>query len=476
MMPPDNQLEALWSIVEPLVRADLHAEALCYAGLAIAWRDTSYYAKLLCERGVSESSVQYDAKLIGTEFDGGGPGLLELVRKSPLGLLSWLDQRLASPVIGAPHTYSNTVYLGDVIPCKIRPDVARLLDFPAFWVNAYLVRRRGDRDKQGRIAQQGLSQHRFTPRWFVMPDTPDPSQRARKIEIVSAESTFRYACQEIQARGRMNIYVAEFAVPPEFASTFSVVGENQYWAAQGLHNEALIAADAVAHVRRAASVGADVLIFPELTIPPLVRDAIANELSSSRTGIALVVAGSFHEAIAGSVQVRNISHLLDGLGNPVKLRAPSASRNWTHDKFNPVRLAHPGAPLLQEDLHAGNLITLVNTPIGLQSIITCLDLAQSAVISSVRVEYLPQQFLWIPSMSESVSAHRDHAKTIHLNHATVIACANQAQANFGNDIAIRGDAMGSFVHGAQTNQTTTALEFAKLFVVTLQSSPTSAYA
>ncbi|MDB5935162.1 MAG: hypothetical protein JWQ01_2506 [Massilia sp.] len=103
---------------------------------------------------------------------------------------------------------------------------------------------------------------------------------------------------------------------------------------------------------------------------------------------------------------------------------------------------------------------------------TCLDLTQAAVISAVRLEFLPQQFLWSPSTSESVSAHRDHAKTIHLNHATIIACANQAQADFGNNIAIRGNAMGSFIHGAQSNQTTVPLEFAQFFVVNLQNEPT----
>jgi hypothetical protein len=112
----------------------------------------------------------------------------------------------------------------------------------------------------------------------------------------------------------------------------------------------------------------------------------------------------------------------------------SVSRNWTHDKFNPLRIAHPEAQLLQEDLHAGTLITLVNTPIGLHSIMTCLDLTQAAVISAVRLEFLPQQFLWSPSTSESVSAHRDHAKTIHLNHATIIACAIRPKRTSGTTL------------------------------------------
>lgn len=472
MPPPEQQMDALCRLVDRLARAQDNHQALAYACLSICWLDTSRYAHAINAPGLHEEAARDGAAHIETAFEALDERRFALMRRMPAAMLYWLARRAASVPLEAPHTYAETTYSGDVFAYPIEPRLARELGFPRCWRKVYLAPQSHSGCQRARAAQQGLSQQRFTPGWYVLPDSPDQNQGSRKVEIVGVDGRLRADLHAIRRRGKIRIYLAEFSTPPVFLPQ-PARQDPCYWTALGLANEAAIVDEALAHLRRALAMDADVLLFPELTISRRVRESLADELARSNaySALALVIAGSFHERLRASNQARNVTYALDRFGDPVRVLADRNSRQaWCHVKQNPVTISDgDGRLLLRENLRPGSLVTLLHTPLGLQSIVTCLDLAQAAVASALRLEFLPQSLLWVPSTSPGVSAHLSHAKNLQLNHNTIVACANQARAQLTAQYPIAEQAGQSFVlAGAGRPPGTTAGHgVARLFDVAL---------
>ena len=68
--------------------------------------------------------------------------------------------------------------------------------------------------------------------------------------------------------------------------------------------------------------------------------------------------------------------------------------------------------MIQEGNKPGDLLTLIPTPIGTHAIAICLDLAQAATSNETALKRVPVRWLWVPSMSASVSARLAQSRTL----------------------------------------------------------------
>lgn len=459
MTPPDAKLTSLCRLVVRLVRAGRCHQALAYASLTICWVDGGAYSNLINSAGLDLGTVAAGADAIDDAFDRRLKGLVRLMTSTPLSMLYWLARRINSLPSDAPHIFRPDGYPVDVFIYEIAPPLARRLGFPDYWRKVFLWPTAHRRSRRARIAMQALSQQRFAPDWHVMPNVPDQNQRTRTVQVAGVRGPFREDCLRIRERGRMRIYVVEFDTTPVFVGQLS--GDaGKCWNALALANEDAMVEEAGIHIERAAEMGADVVIFPELTVNPEVRQSISDALhaQSLDSSISLVIAGSFHEAISDGLPAKNVTYALDRHGNAVQVASEvqegnqSKTKDWHHEKQNPVNFVDEGGELiLHENLQPGSELLLVHTPLGLQGIVNCLDLAQAAAISTLRLELIPTSLLWVPSMDGSVSAHLKHAVTLQLNHNTIVTCSNQSSARFSEKHEIKETAGLSFVVAAPEN-------------------------
>lgn len=447
MTPPDAKLTALCRLVVKLVRAGHLHQALAYASLAICWVDGGAYSNLINSAGLDLRIVAAGAAAIEDAFDHRHKELPLLMAAKPLSILYWLARRINRPLPDAPHIYRADSFPVDVLIYEITPALARRLGFPHYWKKVFLWPAAHRRGQRARAAMQALSHQRFAPDWHVMPNVPDQNQHTRTVEVAGVRGPFREDCLKIRERGRMRIYVVEFAVTPVFVSRLSG-NDGNYWTALALANEDAMIEEARRHIERAAEMLADVVIFPELTVSPQMRRSISDAVhtQSQDSSISLVIAGSFHEAIGDGLPAKNVTHALDRFGNAVQLGNQTPTRDWCHEKQNATNLAgEDGELILHENLQPGSELMLVHTPLGLQCIVNCLDLAQASAISVLRLELIPTSLLWAPSMDGSVSPHLKHAVTLQLNHNTIVTCSNQSVARFSEKHEIKETAGLSFV-------------------------------
>lgn len=465
MTPPDAKLTALCRLVVKLVRAGHCHQALAYASLAICWVDGGAYSNLINSAGLNLRTVAAGADAIDDAFDRRHKGLERLMAATPLSMLYWLAQRINRPPPDAPHVFRPDGYPVDVFTYEIAPPLARRLGFPDYWSKVFLWPTAHRRGLRARTAMQALSHQRFAQNWHVMPNVPDQNQHTRTVRVAGVRGPFREDCLKIRERGRMRIYVVEFATTPVFVGQLSG-NDGKCWNALALANQDAMIEEAGIHIERAADLGADVMIFPELTVSPEVRQSISDALlaQSLDSSISLVIAGSFHEAIGDGLPAKNVTYALDRFGNAVQVDNAvgfentvqegdrSKTKDWRHEKQNPVNFVdEDGELILHENLQPGSELLLVHTPLGLQCIVNCLDLAQASGISILRLELIPTSLLWAPSMDGSVSPHLKHASTLQLNHNTIVTCSNQSVARFSEKHEIKETAGLSFVLAAPEN-------------------------
>jgi len=358
--------------------------------------------------------------------------LLAGFEASPFSLLTWLDHRLATGE-GTTSMIPASLSARDVETIVFTKPELDAVGVNATMRTVYVFPKPAVRFRAPAQAQTH-DMGRFLVFWEVLPHIVDANKRSRTVAAHSASSDFRDGFRG-PLRGRtLRVYLAEFLLVPEFDSRWHQGPKWRIWTANGLVNDGAINDIAREHLRRAASLKADVVIFPELTITSTTLSAIQQGLQSLAVGApdsapCMVVAGSFH--IVDGRMIRNRSVVLDGAGKSV----------WTHDKLTQVELT---GPMIQEGNTPGDLLTLIPTPIGTHAIAICLDLAQAATSNETALKRVPVRWLWVPSMSASVSAHLAQSRTLCVQRLITICCANQSQADFGEGVALGNGAGLSF--------------------------------
>lgn len=169
----------------------------------------------------------------------------------------------------------------------------------------------------------------------------------------------------------------------------------------------------------AARRGAVIVVLPELTVDPDVRQCVRAWLRGREHGIALVAAGSFHEprSVQDDGPGQGLAYLLDAWGE----------RAMTHTKLRPMR-AMPKGERAEEDLEGGRAVELLLVPFGLLGLAICLDFCDSgdAPVADLWTQIGPALML-VPSMGDGStnSAHRRRALDLARQHATVTVVASQ---------------------------------------------------
>lgn len=194
------------------------------------------------------------------------------------------------------------------------------------------------------------------------------------------------------------------------------------------------ASDFAAACALAAEAGADVLVAPELTLPPAVRDRELARLRWARAPrLGLIVPGSFHEQEDGGHYNRAL--VVDGQGNSVL-----GDEVLAHRKLAVYGAAAPGEGEIVEDIDGGGGITAVVTPIGLVAVAICKDFCDVHVGDVWR--QLQPEWLLVPAYGPGLEAHARAAQQIALAAGTVTVLAHEAMDSAAGPSR-------SFVHGAE---------------------------
>lgn len=174
--------------------------------------------------------------------------------------------------------------------------------------------------------------------------------------------------------------------------------------------------DMVQALTNARACEVDVLVAPELTLPPVIRDTLIAHLQE-HDGPSLLVPGSFHERVVlpdGTSCVVHQAMLLDRHGNSLLV----------HRKIAPFGKLVPGQPSTVEAFAPGNQITAIVTPIGLVAVAICKDFCDDDV-QTVWQKVQPE-WLLVPAYGDGASAHGAAAARIARMVGTVTVLAHEA--------------------------------------------------
>lgn len=238
-------------------------------------------------------------------------------------------------------------------------------------------------------------------------------------------------CGEAIARGRISVATTSFADDAQID-----------WNDLTLPNAEERARKLSKAIAEAAARGVDILVAPELTVPPSARAAVLRTLQWAKGAqLALLVPGSFHEREDDSVFNRAI--LVDGKGNEL----------CAHRKLTKFGLLEEG---WLESISLGDQITVLVTPIGTVAIAICKDFCDDFV---GRVwEQLQPEWLLVPAYGRGASAHESAAKRIARMVGTVVILAHEGDRTLQVT-------QNSFIHGKElVRANSKAPEFFDYFV------------
>lgn len=173
-------------------------------------------------------------------------------------------------------------------------------------------------------------------------------------------------------------------------------------------------------LEEARSHGATIVVLPELTVDPEVRQRLRRWLRENPSHpFALVVAGSFHESRPG-VEVgpgQGVARVFDAFGDEV----------LAHVKLRPMRTEKKGRRVA-EDLEGSGQVDLVLAPFGLLGVAICLDFCESGDVAVANLwTRVGPALMLVPSMggSSTNNAHGRRAEDLARVHATATVVASQ---------------------------------------------------
>lgn len=212
-----------------------------------------------------------------------------------------------------------------------------------------------------------------------------------------------------KSRSILKLYVASF-------NDGVVTQWSEPWRATGLSDDDARWASIVEHIGEAVTQQAHVLVLPELSVTSALRGRLLAWLAANPSHpFLLIVPGSFHLPVADGKHY-NQTVLWDGFG--VEL--------LTHCKLSQFGTDEIGV----EKIETGKSVTLLQTPIGVMAIPICLDFCDEKNPFDRLWQDLGVEWFWVPSMSETTSAHRRKAEVLWRAQAAVSAVANQRPGAF----------------------------------------------
>lgn len=276
--------------------------------------------------------------------------------------------------------------------------------------------------------EQDVHPYRYTQHRWVIPAECDLIPPGRMLSFDVPTLVFKQAMEQIIIRNPrlLRIYLAEYITEPLYEAIWQKKKGSNQWVAKSITNWKSLASEAIRHLERAQAQRADIVIFPELCDSAEISEEIREWLldtyeASQKTQtplFAMVVTGSHHRKQDTGEWV-NRANAFDHQGNCI--------RALSHEKLTRVQLAKLK---IIEGIKCMTGIRVVQSAIGIQAIIICLDLAQSAQQGRIPLENVPFSWLWVPSLSDGVSAHKVRAKELSAQLPICVACTNQGPVTF----------------------------------------------
>ncbi|KFE68615.1 hypothetical protein [Hyalangium minutum] len=170
-------------------------------------------------------------------------------------------------------------------------------------------------------------------------------------------------------------------------------------------------------LEQARFAGAHVLVLPELTVTPALRERVQQWLEEhfGEHEMLMVLPGSFHEADSEDPdKVFNRAELLDAYGHPV----------LEHLKLLPFGgLGEQGA----EDIHTGKWIRLMGLPLGMLAMPICLDFCEADGPMPEVWKNIGPEWVLVPALGDATSlrAHARAAAQLYTTRGSVTVLANQ---------------------------------------------------
>lgn len=223
-------------------------------------------------------------------------------------------------------------------------------------------------------------------------------------------------------------------------STVKTDKTRQIGFATGTEGENERFAEARKQILAAEKSGADLLIFPELTLSESVQEKIRDWLlrrdeQNDACSISLIVLGSFH--VRSDTHARNRSRLLQGKNG----------RNiLTHDKFSPASIGG-----FTEGFTPGEFASLLCTPIGNLSLAICKDCIGE--YQDIWLKQLCPDWLIIPSLSDGIALHQQATRKLWNLHRSASLVANQPMDNAIQSATSSAESPHfGYVHASQSHQ------------------------
>ena len=162
---------------------------------------------------------------------------------------------------------------------------------------------------------------------------------------------------------------------------------------------------------QASKNSADMIIFPELTICPELKNRISQWLDDNPDHpFMLILPGTFHVTTYG--KIFNFGEVFDRFGRPV---------------ISHYKLTTSGSKERPENISTGRRIELLDTPIGLIAMPICLDFCEEGSPFNRLWDEIGAEWLLVPAYGgeKSISAHLRKAQTLQRSHGAVSVVANQ---------------------------------------------------
>ncbi|HAT50439.1 MAG TPA: hypothetical protein DCS88_08900 [Alphaproteobacteria bacterium] len=222
-----------------------------------------------------------------------------------------------------------------------------------------------------------------------------PSQEnGDDVRVVMPSLSLRQGLKSLVASQRpVKCYLGSFAdgIQPDWRDR----PDGKYTCSQLLHLDGRRASLYQA-LEEARTQGADVVVLPELSLCPKLRQEVCCWLRDESHPFCMVVPGSFHERPDAYSEIPvNRTRLLDGKGHEILI----------HDKMLPMDTGH-----VHEVITPGKCLHLLNTPLGLVALAICRDFLEEDQFYRLPWQEIAPDWAFIPSMTP-IQGVRSHEKT-----------------------------------------------------------------
>lgn len=310
-------------------------------------------------------------------------------------------------------------------------------DSPFHGRRAWMLRRLRPLPKPVReqkvLAEYALEHYRFIP-------TQLADGTVVRVKRCSAEVDKALA-QSFSAKGGLSLYAGIFDDGVETVFDFKP-GPPSLFRVNGLSGKDGDGTDtrraaAIDHVETARSNAADVLVLPEYTITPQVRERLLDHLAvRAEQGCRpiLLVPGSFHED-RGDGRIVNFAGLYDWHGNEL----------ISHRKHS--MLSSGG---FVEDIEPGNTIEMLNTEVGLFALAICLDFCEG--LDTNAWTELDIDWTLVPSYAPTATTftlHQQRASAMNGRYGTAVVVAQQSWPALAKEECFPGSALVRMPEGAK---------------------------